>query len=1129
MASSSTASMSHRGPLVELFTETSATQMGAVQEATVAAEATAAAAAATETPLTEQAIGNPVKAEEGTTSRHGSGAGSRKGTRAASLSPSRLRIASSAESTPIRGNTAKPKASPKKPTETETQPQAEPPSSQRSKRSLETTQGYENVPIFDPVAAGSKLAELEQRVSVVEGLSERLTNLETNIEKLREESSGVKGEQFNMLQLLNDMAKQMDETNDKIHNFSEYHTELSIKLAEIASAIGEARPERHSIASPIPVPPGISEPRHGAQHNAPLGGSNTGAQAHTGTGEEDGSSQPNLHFDSRMPRATTNQQGGSEMMSSYGVGKSIQEKITYVISPKYGRELTEFNGSIEEFESWSRRMISHMSQSTQRYRVLMENVAKNNGPILKNDLMNTVIDGYNGWEIAVTVEAFTVKFLGRDLQDDVLQLCGNEELNGLELWRNLFVLFNGNDATIIKTGGMQKFMQFPRCEDERKLLHHLTEWQGLLTKYAGHLRNDAATLRALILGIVPAAMEDKLTPKVDKYKTWQDIHQYVKGKLEHKRLHQIARVIHSAKPASTKKHVFAFTNGPDDEEPEQPESQQSFKIPTMDDLDKMRKDIVDQIHAVGGSQRGPKGPRKDTKSEGQKKKKKFFFRGCWQCGSLKHSRYECPEWKGVLDKYGKPPAGHMGAKDKALAKWKEERKAKQSQKRHVKALGVDDDDDTEDYTDSEDEDTSRMFSFNHRINALGVRSPSMSSTESCHPRSRSRSREPEAANHQALFDSLDFEGRKHAFVSREWDNVKKRFTKLTDAEARDYCSKMKAAVTLDHYRTMNQRGEFPPLSYKTVMSLMNSHTMGQTCERLWGAQSHSVKDAKDFWDKHDLNDILEKDSSPSEFTDVKHGTPYKQAIISNSSQSSQANHNCFSALEADADDDHEEISQDNTDFLNKFAHRIWKGKKLSQAEKKRSNLRRNKVMITKEEDLNLPETRELINALPKSPESIAKLAKYAETIDEKLAPGEILCMADTGSTVHAIDVSKECPQLKHLVRALPKKKKGRSAETACGGHVEIDGELEITGLIDNELHTIPFYDMKVSMPIASMRRTVKAGNDLCIQPEGGWIKNRKTGKVIKLIERHGVYFFKLQLLPPSQQKQQTDQGFGRPA
>ena len=151
------------------------------------------------------------------------------------------------------------------------------------------------------------------------------------------------------------MAKQMDETNGKIHSFSEYHTELSIKLAEIASAVGEARearPERHNIASPFPEPPGISEPpRFGMQHNVPFGGSSTSAQNHAGMGAEDGASQRTHYVEPGMPRAAMNQQGGNDLMSSYGAGKSIQEKITYVISPKYGRELTEFNGSIEEFES----------------------------------------------------------------------------------------------------------------------------------------------------------------------------------------------------------------------------------------------------------------------------------------------------------------------------------------------------------------------------------------------------------------------------------------------------------------------------------------------------------------------------------------------------------------------------------------------------------------------------------------------------------------------------------------------------------------------------------------------------------------------------------------------------------
>ena len=142
-------------------------------------------------------------------------------------------------------------------------------------------------------------------------------------------------------------------------------------------------------------------------------------------------------------------------------------------------------------------------------------------------------------------------------------------------------------------------------------------------------------------------------------------------------------------------------------------------------------------------------------------------------------------------------------------------------------------------------------------------------------------------------------------------------------------------------------------------------------------------------------------------------------------------------------------------------------------------------------------------------------------------------MADSGSTVHAMDIGKELPKYKHLVRSVSGRRKGKSAETACGGKVGIEGEVELTGEIDGAVHTIPFFDMKVSMPIASMRRTVKAGNDLLITEEGGCITNRQTKQKILLHERCGVYFFKMKLLPPDQQPQKGDKlatsGFGRQA
>ena len=174
------------------------------------------------------------------------------------------------------------------------------------------------------------------------------------------------------------------------------------------------------------------------------------------------------------------------------------------------------------------------------------------------------------------------------------------------------------------------------------------------------------------------------------------------------------------------------------------------------------------------------------------------------------------------------------------------------------------------------------------------------------------------------------------------------------------------------------------------------------------------------------------------------------------------------------------------------------------------------MLIKSLADLDSDETRALIHALPTCRNALAKLALHCPVDAEVLQPGESWVMADTGSTLHGIDVAKECPAYKPHVRLTRGKKAG--AETAGGGTVEIDGDVDITGIIDGAEYTIPFKDMKVSMPIASMRRTVKAGNDLFITEGGGTITNRKTKSQIRLHERMGVYFFKMKILPPKPSK-----------
>ena len=99
--------------------------------------------------------------------------------------------------------------------------------------------------------------------------------------------------------------------------------------------------------------------------------------------------------------------------------------------------------------------------------------------------------------------------------------------------------------------------------------------------------------------------------------------------------------------------------------------------------------------------------------------------------------------------------------------------------------------------------------------------------------------------------------------------------------------------------------------------------------------------------------------------------------------------------------------------------------------------------------------------------------------------------------------------------------RGPGAENKCGARVQIDGEMSLTGHIDDNLHTIVFKDMSVTMPIDFMIQTMKKGNNLVNTENGGTITKQNTGKVVRLHERQEVYFFKIKLLAVHSQSRYT--------
>ena len=145
-------------------------------------------------------------------------------------------------------------------------------------------------------------------------------------------------------------------------------------------------------------------------------------------------------------------------MSEHGVGRSIHKEINFSI-PDKANDCYKFDGQIANFEAWKAKMLNHMARGTQRYRTIILNCLKAKHPITMDDLKRTDINGFNAWEISVEVESFTSRFLNDSLFKDRLKLCNNEELNGLEMWRNLGIRFAGTGEQAVLTTGLQTFYE----------------------------------------------------------------------------------------------------------------------------------------------------------------------------------------------------------------------------------------------------------------------------------------------------------------------------------------------------------------------------------------------------------------------------------------------------------------------------------------------------------------------------------------------------------------------------------------------------------------------------------------------------------------------------------------------
>ena len=136
-------------------------------------------------------------------------------------------------------------------------------------------------------------------------------------------------------------------------------------------------------------------------------------------------------------------------------------------------------------------------------------------------------------------------------------------------------------------------------------------------------------------------------------------------------------------------------------------------------------------------------------------------------------------------------------------------------------------------------------------------------------------------------------------------------------------------------------------------------------------------------------------------------------------------------------------------------------------------------------------------SLPKDKKALAKISKRLENVDLKCGENEILVMVDTGSFTHAIDAEQSLPN--HAILPVPTSESHKTAETACGGTLEMKGKVRTTGSVDGTQISMTWSHMHVKCPILSVRCLVEDGHDVWIRKGGGIIRNLQSKKELNCL------------------------------
>ena len=319
----------------------------------------------------------------------------------------------------------------------------------------------------------------------------------------------------------------------------------------------------------------------------------------------------------------------------------------WTIGLKVAKDLTDgpFDGDILRFKECYRLMRNQMLTTNQGYGRIIYEVERENFPLTFERLQaHPYIPGLAvdlNW-VTRHLWMFISRHVTKSFRNSMNSLVGGQELNGLELWRILWIQNEGG-AQEVEVADLGALHTFPTCDSGTNLSAYLGEWLTLVQEQGTDLPDRH--LRTLLLKMLPGTAKDELKKVGLLEAHYKDIVFHLKKEANKFVDHRVAQVHIQKRFASlpgqkSKVHslVEAYSGGKcDDPGCDAAHCQPSSPNAIEDRLNMVCAALekhMSRSRSPARSSRGDRSPRRESSLPRPDAK----FEGCWHCGQKGHSR-----------------------------------------------------------------------------------------------------------------------------------------------------------------------------------------------------------------------------------------------------------------------------------------------------------------------------------------------------------------------------------------------------------------------------------------------------------------------------------------------------------